>query len=376
MEEDRKRRLVAIMFADMAGYTALMQRNEQEGLEKVHRFSAVIEGVCQTKGGEILEFRGDGCLVVFDSAVNAMRAARDAQKQLQQDPKVPVRIGIHIGDIVFTQGKIYGDGVNLASRVESMGVPGSILFTERVLHDVKNHPEFEISSLGQFQFKNVDKPMEVYALSNEGLAVPKPEEMQGKGEHIKRPDHDTSSGQNRHWIRFGLTGFVAALGTLLFLVYSFGLKSTFSDDKQLRSERVAILPFVNKTNNPNLDILGDIAADWINRGLMEIGDAEVVSPATARIHQDAIGIRANDPEGRATFAELTGAKNVIIGNFYEDKGELVFNLELEDAEDGRLKRSFDPIKGKCRRQRRADYPIERKHLRLLVCPGFCRSKTN
>ena len=164
-----------------------MQRNEQEGLAKVHRFSEIMETQAKNHQGEILEFRGDGCMAVFDSAVEAVHAAKAIQEQLQQAPTVPLRIGIHLGDIVFTHGNIYGDGVNLASRVESMGISGSILLTERVIHDIKSHPEFEMKSLGQFQFKNVEKrAWRSLRLANEGLAVPKSEEMKGKGEKVCR----------------------------------------------------------------------------------------------------------------------------------------------------------------------------------------------
>lgn len=183
------RRLAAIMFTDIVGYTAMMQRNEQEGLAKVRRFSEVMESEVKANEGEVLQFMGDGCLCIFHSAVQAMHAAQAIQLALKTEPQVPLRIGIHIGDIVMQEGNIYGDGVNLASRVESMGVAGSILVTERVIHDVKSHPEFEMISLGDFRFKNVTKPMEVFALANEGIVVPKAEDMGGKlaPPRIQRP---------------------------------------------------------------------------------------------------------------------------------------------------------------------------------------------
>ena len=86
MPTDQKRRLAAILFADIVGYTAMMQRNEQEGLAKVHRFSEIMETQAKNHQGEILEFRGDGCLAVFDSAVEAVHAAKAIQEQLQQSP--------------------------------------------------------------------------------------------------------------------------------------------------------------------------------------------------------------------------------------------------------------------------------------------------
>lgn len=174
------RQLAAILFADIVGYTAMMQRNEKEGLIKVRHFSKVIKLQVNNHEGEVLKFMGDGCLCIFQSAVQALHAASKIQQDLKAEPKVPLRIGIHIGDIVLREGNIYGDGVNIASRVESMGVPGSVLVTDRVIPDLKSHPEFELTSLGKFHFKNVAQPMEIFALANEEFVVPKKNEIQGK----------------------------------------------------------------------------------------------------------------------------------------------------------------------------------------------------
>ena len=101
MGEERTRRLAAIMFADIVGYTAMMQQNEQEGLAKVRHFSQTIEEQVKSHNGEILQFMGDGCLCIFNSAVEAMHAAKNIQEILQGEPKIPLRIGIHIGDITW-----------------------------------------------------------------------------------------------------------------------------------------------------------------------------------------------------------------------------------------------------------------------------------
>ena len=111
-------------------------------------------------------------------------------------------------------------------------------------------------------------------------------------------------------------------------------------------ERIAVLPFKNNTNQTELDILGDMAAEWINQGLMDIGEAEVVSPFTVRTHKAAIGILENDPQGRPSFAQLTGAQNLITGSYYLQNGELTFKLSIVDAVVGNLRFAFEPISGK------------------------------
>ena len=341
MPQNPKRRLAAILFADIVGYTALMQRNEQEGLATVHRFSEVMEMQAKTHQGEILEFRGDGCLVVFDSAVEAVHAAKAIQEQLREPLAVPLRIGIHLGDIVFTQGNIYGDGVNLASRVESMGVPGSILVTERVIHDVKSHPEFEMKSLGQFQFKNVEKPMEVFAVANEGLTVPRPEEMSGKGERVldRKP-------RMKSVIRLASMGFVAmTIGAVLFWVLgSQRAGNTNLLGEEIREEKVAVSVFENFTGDENLDALGYLGSEWISSGLREL-EIRTVSPEMVRQNKDQIGILPNNPQNEPSFAEITGAKFVITGSYYLQKDSILLNTRLSSTETGEEVYNFPKLMG-------------------------------
>ena len=266
------RRLAAIMFTDIVGYTAMMQQNEQEGLAKVRRFSQTMEEQVKSHHGEILQFMGDGCLCIFNSAVEAMHAAKNIQESLQAEPKVPLRIGIHIGDIVIQEGNIYGDGVNLASRVESMGVPGSILVTERVIHDVKSHPEFDMTSLGKFQFKNVEKPMEVFALANEGFAIPKAIEMEGKGKKY-RPIYKQ--------LIFAVLGILLLIGGVL----GFQQYQQASALKKLEKSLV-VLPFTNKSEEANTDYFSDGITEDILIQLSKIKSLKVISQTSAMRYKD------------------------------------------------------------------------------------------
>ena len=86
------------------------------------------------------------------------------QQQLQQEPKVPLRIGIHVGELFFEETKVMGDSVNVASRIQSLGCANSILFSKEVFDKLKNQPEYKSVSLGKFEFKNVDEPLEIFAL--------------------------------------------------------------------------------------------------------------------------------------------------------------------------------------------------------------------
>ena len=139
MSEKKIRRLAAIMFTDIAGYTRLMQESEAQANVLRQRHRAVFERYHEQFNGEILQYYGDGTLSIFDSCVDALNCAVDIQKELQKTPKVPLRIGIHLGDIVKSESDVYGDGVNVAARVESLGVPFAILISKDVKKQVKNH---------------------------------------------------------------------------------------------------------------------------------------------------------------------------------------------------------------------------------------------
>jgi TolB-like protein/Tfp pilus assembly protein PilF len=186
MSTSSVRKLAAIMFTDMVGYTALMQQDEKQAKKNRDRHREVLNSAIQENSGTILQFYGDGTLSIFNSAVDAVTGAIQIQQQLLQEPKIPLRIGIHTGDVVHDDEGIYGDGVNIASRVESMGVPGSILISGKVFDEIKNHPQFQAKSYGPFQLKNVKHPIRIYGLIAEGCLTPDPVELKGKGAPVSR----------------------------------------------------------------------------------------------------------------------------------------------------------------------------------------------
>lgn len=173
------RKLASIIFADIAGYSAMMQADEGKALSALDRFKTILEDEMPRHAGQIIQYYGDGCLLAFDSALLSLHAAVALQSQFIAQ-EVPVRMGMHLGDVLFKEKNAFGDGVNVASRVESLGIPGAILLSKTIRDQVKNKPEFSLVSLGMFRFKNIPEPMEVFALANEGFTVPEPEQMQGK----------------------------------------------------------------------------------------------------------------------------------------------------------------------------------------------------
>ncbi|MBN1446684.1 MAG: tetratricopeptide repeat protein [Bacteroidetes bacterium] len=171
------RQLAAIMFADMEGYTAMMQEDEQRAKGLRDRYRKVLDESILEYHGIILQHYGDGTLVMFGSAVDAVRSAERIQRRCTEEPVVPLRIGIHVGDIAYDQDGIYGDSVNVASRIESLSVPGAVLFSGKVHDEIRNRPDLPARNLGKYQLKNVDQPMDIYALATGNLTVPDSSEL-------------------------------------------------------------------------------------------------------------------------------------------------------------------------------------------------------
>jgi len=177
---NQTRMLSAVMFSDMVGYTALMQEDEARAKTSRDKYRKVLEENVAKHLGKILQYYGDGALVVFSSAIESAKCAVEIQNELSIIPKVALRIGIHSGDIVIDGDGAFGDGVNIASRIESLAVPGSVLISEKIFEDIKNHSDLSTEFLGAYKLKNVKSPVKIYALSNTGLIVPSDHQLKEK----------------------------------------------------------------------------------------------------------------------------------------------------------------------------------------------------
>ncbi len=168
----KRRRLLAVMFTDVVGYTTLMQQDEESARIARRRHREELEAAVEAHGGDLLQYLGDGSLTVFPNVVDAVQAAIEVQKGLREDPAVPLRIGIHQGDIAYDTQGAYGDSLNIAARIQSLGTAGSILISAKAYDEIKNQPDIATTSLGEFELKNVDHSLEVFGIVSEELAVP------------------------------------------------------------------------------------------------------------------------------------------------------------------------------------------------------------
>ena len=248
----QQRHLAAILFTDIVGYTALMQADEQKALELIKHYNTALKNTVATHEGKVLNYYGDGSLCTFQSVIEALNCAVDLQKELQAVPSVPLRIGLHIGEVFFEDGNALGDGVNVASRIQSLGEANTILFSREFYDKIRNHREFQTVSLGQFEFKNVDEPIEVFALANEGLVVPKREQMSGKLKSLTVPKKTS-----RKQIIIG----VAVVLLLIAGIFIFRKYVYHPNDAVEKS--IAVLPFVNMSSDPQQEYFADGMMDEI-----------------------------------------------------------------------------------------------------------------
>lgn len=165
----KHRKLAAIMFTDIVGYTALMSKDEDNALRILQKNRDVVKLLVGQFNGELLKEMGDGNLCSFGSVVDAVNCALDIQNSLKDETEFKLRIGIHIGDVVVEEGgDVFGDGVNVASRIENLAEPGGICISERVYEDVHNKPDIDAEFLGEKILKNVARPVKIYSLRKAG----------------------------------------------------------------------------------------------------------------------------------------------------------------------------------------------------------------
>jgi TolB-like protein len=326
------------MFTDIVGYTAMMHHDEDEAIALVKRHQEVLEACVTAHRGEVLQYYGDGSLTIFNSAIEALRCALEIQQKLREEPHVPLRIGIHTGEIRMEEKKAYGDVINLASRIESIGQEGTVLFSGEVFENIRNHPEFKAVSLGKFDFKNVDEPMEVFALANETFPIPRREEMEGKLKPLKAG----TATQSRFW---KMGALVSAIGLLAALGYwRINRLAVVPLPSSIREARIAVMPYQNNTNDPDLDMVGEMAADWIIQGMMNLENVQVVSYQTIKdVTQHTGTIR--EMKFRQIFQRQTGAQKVIRGTYYRQGEDLIFQSQIIDMASGNVEFVLPEITG-------------------------------
>ncbi|NNF33016.1 MAG: hypothetical protein HKN68_02855 [Saprospiraceae bacterium] len=331
----KKRKLAAIMFTDIEGYTAIMQRSEEEGMGLRDRHREIFNRSSDKFNGQILQYYGDGTLSIFDSVVDAVNCGIEMQIAFQKGPVVPVRVGIHLGDIIFSEEEIIGDGVNVASRIESLAVSGSVLISDRVYNEIRNTDHIDAQFLKKFKLKNVAEPLGVYAISNPGIVVPNADEITGK-----------LQAQNS-FKKIVKKYYLPALVLLLLIAFAgFWGGSKWSEYLENQPDiKVVVLPFEQSVSlDENESQLGDVTQELIEE-LSKIDRAMVLSRATSTV------LTAGFSSSQSLISDqINDVDYFIKGNAELDDDQMKIDVSVSEQKDGPLiwEKSYESTLSKAR----------------------------
>jgi adenylate cyclase len=269
------RQLAVIMFVDIVGYTAMMQEDEDLAMNCRQKLKQKLEEEVTRHNGRILEFRGDGAMCIFTSTIQGVKAALALQTDMQTNPIVPLRIGMHTGDVIFDGNNIYGDGVNIASRMESFAIPGSIFISAKVYDDIKNQKDIQTVSLGKYALKNVKEQVEIFAISNPRIKIPDRASLEGKGEKAEQ-------------------------------------------------KCILVLPFLNMSNDPEQEYFNDGLTEELISSLSRLKEMKVISRTTSMKYK-------GTNKDIKTIGLETGASYIMEGSVRKQGNNLRITAQFLDA---------------------------------------------
>ena len=168
---ERRRRLAAILMADVVGFSKMMGRDEEGTTSRILEFHAQVRGTVEQHGGRVVGTAGDSVFGDFDSIVEALDCATDIQRHLHAEnaaispeDRIEARIGLHLGDVLVEEYNVFGDGVNIAARLEQLADPGGIVLSEAVYQQVKARSDLPFEEIGTRNLKNIDQPIRLYRI--------------------------------------------------------------------------------------------------------------------------------------------------------------------------------------------------------------------
>ena len=329
-DEGFKRKLAAILSADVEGYSRLMDDDEEVTIRTLKTYRAAINDLVQQYRGRIVDTPGDNILAEYSSVVDAVNCAVEVQRELaERNAELPInrkmefRIGINLGDVIEDDGNIYGDGVNIAARIESLAEAGGICISGRAYDQVSNKLGLEYENLGEHQVKNISTPIRVYRV----LSYP--------GAAAHRVIQAKKVARNKWRI------IAVALSVILILVIAavaiwekyfhlptVGLAAT--NDKMFnlpKGPKVAVLPFDNMSGDPEQDYLSDGLAENIITGLSGCPKLFVIA------RHSSFSYKGKSVNVQRVAKEL-GVSYVIEGSVQKTENRLRITVQLIDAATG------------------------------------------
>jgi len=275
MPEDRRhssseRRLAAIMFTDIVGYTALMGSDEDKAFDMLARNHTIHETIIKKHNGTLIKEIGDGTLASFPLASNAVRCAMDIQKEAKS-LKIPLKIGIHEGEMVFAGADVLGDGVNVASRLQELSQEGCITISGTVQKDIKNKAGINTKFIGDKKLKGVDDRVKVYEVFWE-----EEKEKPIEGDEVK------SKIKLLYYVIAGIVVVLVAVIVWQFLPS----KETSPSIPEVVDKSIAVLPFRNDSPDQENEYFCNGMMEELLTHLQKITDLNVKSRTSVEQYRD------------------------------------------------------------------------------------------
>ena len=306
MPEDR--RLAAIMFTDIVGYTTLMGRDEDKAFHTLRINRNIQKPLIKKYNGMWLKEMGDGILASFYSSSDAVRCAGEIQRSAKK-AGIGLRIGIHEGEVVFEGGDVLGDGVNVASRLEELSEKGTISISEAVYRDIKNKSGITAEFIEEKKLRNVDEPIKVYSVS---CNIDTENIIEGKVENSKK-------SKNTSYIISGIGVIVVVI-----LIWYF-LSDRESQLTIIKEKSIAVLPFDSESaDQQNLYFVNGMMED-IRNNLSTIADLRVISKTSTEKYRETL----------LTSREIASELNVnylLEGTVQKHGDQVKIHAQLIDAE--------------------------------------------
>src|SRR5438552_7786932 len=323
-----QRKLAAIMFTDMVGYSALSQRNEALAQELLEEHRALVRSLFPRFNGTEIKTIGDAFLVEFHSALEAAQCAIEIQRTLAKrnhdvaaDRRIDVRIGIHIGDVVHRDGDVYGDGVNIASRIQAVAGAGGICVSTDVERQIHNALEARLKKLAPTELKNIHVPMDLYR-----IVLPWEKDIQSK-----QAARTVGVQARRKSLLIWATAAFFVLAVIGGLVWWRELKTTAETTLLVNAaptaKSVAVLPFVNMSPDKENEYLSDGVTEDLCTALSQIKGLHVPARTSSFVFK-------GKTEDIRKIGEQLNVGTILEGSVSKAGNKLRISAQLVNVADG------------------------------------------
>ncbi len=306
---EQTHRHAAIMFTDIVGYTALMGSDEDKAFEVLKKNQDIHNKLISQFNGTLIKEMGDGMLISFHLASEAVRCGIAIQKACKEQD-IPLKIGIHEGEMVFAGSDVLGDGVNIASRLQEDAEEGCIVISGKVYSDIKNKAGIHAKFIGDKKLKNVEDPVKVY------------EVLSGEGEQ-KETVKKESKKVNKKYLSYLLAGIVIVMAAIM--IWKYLPTDAFTEIELDKS--IAVLPFVDMSPNKDQEHLGDGIADNIITSLSGIKGLKVIGRTSSfQFKGEKIDLR--------DIGEILQVATVLEGSVQKSGSKIRITAQLINVKDG------------------------------------------